>query len=154
MSPVNDFKFPGTRGERPADSDKAMKYGAAMQRLAVRDPAIHKLIFEVHHLLKPRSAFRHPAVWGTASGLPSSVGATLRVPRKESRDRSPDGKYCDEAGQLHGHHEARIDVAQCRDDRRPVHTSWARRQIRGQGIHTGGDDEHSADARANCHQGE
>jgi 2-polyprenyl-6-methoxyphenol hydroxylase-like FAD-dependent oxidoreductase len=62
MSAVNDFKFPGTRGERPADFDKATKYGAAMQRLAVHDPAIHKLIFEVQHLLKPRSAFRHPDI--------------------------------------------------------------------------------------------
>ena len=31
-----------------------------MQRLAARRPAVHRLMIEVQHLLKPRSAYRSP----------------------------------------------------------------------------------------------
>jgi len=32
----------------------------ALTRLAARDPAVHKLVAEVQHLLKPRSVYREP----------------------------------------------------------------------------------------------
>jgi 2-polyprenyl-6-methoxyphenol hydroxylase-like FAD-dependent oxidoreductase len=58
MSAIPDFVFPQTRGERPADLESALAFSAALNRLAARDPAVHKLVVEVHHLLKPQSLLR------------------------------------------------------------------------------------------------
>jgi 2-polyprenyl-6-methoxyphenol hydroxylase-like FAD-dependent oxidoreductase len=57
-----DFAFPETRGQRPADFETTLKFGIALTRLAAEDPAVHKLTLEVQHLLKPRSAYRDPAL--------------------------------------------------------------------------------------------
>ncbi len=62
MSAISDYIYPHTRGERPADFANSVKFGAALNRLAARDPAIHKLAVEVQHLLKPRSAYQDPDV--------------------------------------------------------------------------------------------
>jgi 2-polyprenyl-6-methoxyphenol hydroxylase-like FAD-dependent oxidoreductase len=55
-----DFGFPQTRGNRPADFDRRLKFGAALNRLAVDDAAVHKLTIEVQHLLKPSSVYQDP----------------------------------------------------------------------------------------------
>jgi hypothetical protein len=60
MSAIPDFMFPQTRGERPADLKSELAFSAALNRLAARDPAIHKLVLQVQHLLKPRSLLRDP----------------------------------------------------------------------------------------------
>jgi 2-polyprenyl-6-methoxyphenol hydroxylase-like FAD-dependent oxidoreductase len=57
-----DFVFPDTRGERPADFERTLKFGAALTRLAAQDPAVHKLAAEVQNLLKPRSVYGDPAL--------------------------------------------------------------------------------------------
>jgi 2-polyprenyl-6-methoxyphenol hydroxylase-like FAD-dependent oxidoreductase len=57
-----DFAFPETRGQRPTDFEITLKFGIALTRLAAEDPAVHKLTLEVQHLLKPRSAYRDPAL--------------------------------------------------------------------------------------------
>jgi 2-polyprenyl-6-methoxyphenol hydroxylase-like FAD-dependent oxidoreductase len=57
-----DFVFPETRGQRPADFETVLKFGIALTRLAAEDPAVHKLTAEVQNLLKPRSAYRDPAL--------------------------------------------------------------------------------------------
>jgi 2-polyprenyl-6-methoxyphenol hydroxylase-like FAD-dependent oxidoreductase len=57
-----DFVFPETRGQRPADFETALKFGVALTQLAAEDPAVHKLTAEVQNLLKPRSAYRDPAL--------------------------------------------------------------------------------------------
>jgi 2-polyprenyl-6-methoxyphenol hydroxylase-like FAD-dependent oxidoreductase len=61
MAASHDFSFPQTRGERPADLADTLQFGAALMRLTVRDPAVHKLIVEVWHLLKPQSVYQDPA---------------------------------------------------------------------------------------------
>jgi 2-polyprenyl-6-methoxyphenol hydroxylase-like FAD-dependent oxidoreductase len=60
MAAIPDFVHPETRGQRPADLDSALSFASALTRLAARDPAVHKLTFEVQHLLKPRSIYRDP----------------------------------------------------------------------------------------------
>ena len=60
MAAVPDFIHPETRGERPPDFEITLKFGIALTRLAARDPAVHTLIAEVQHLLKPRSVYRDP----------------------------------------------------------------------------------------------
>jgi 2-polyprenyl-6-methoxyphenol hydroxylase-like FAD-dependent oxidoreductase len=59
---ILDFVFPDTRGQRPADFETTLKFGIALTRLAAEDPAVHKLTVEVQHLLRPRSAYRDPAL--------------------------------------------------------------------------------------------
>jgi len=48
------------RGRRPPDFDKNYKFRLAVTRLAARDPIAHKLVYEVAHLLRPRSVYRDP----------------------------------------------------------------------------------------------
>jgi 2-polyprenyl-6-methoxyphenol hydroxylase-like FAD-dependent oxidoreductase len=57
---IPDFVHPDTRGERPADFEQTVKFGAALGKLAARDPAVHRLTAEVQHLLKPRSVYQDP----------------------------------------------------------------------------------------------
>jgi 2-polyprenyl-6-methoxyphenol hydroxylase-like FAD-dependent oxidoreductase len=61
MAATHDFAFPQTRGQRPADFASTLQFGAALMRLAARDPAVHKLVVEVWHLLKPQSVYQDPA---------------------------------------------------------------------------------------------
>jgi hypothetical protein len=60
MAAIPDFAHPSTRGERPADLEQQLKVSLAMNKLAARDPAVHKLLSEVQHLLKPRSVLQTP----------------------------------------------------------------------------------------------
>lgn len=57
-----DFIYPQTRGTRPPDFEATLKFVDALNHVAARDPAVHKLMLEVQHLLKPRSAYQDPAV--------------------------------------------------------------------------------------------
>ena len=60
MAAIPDFVHPETRGQRPPDFEITLKFGLALTRLAASDPALHKLIAEVQHLLKPRTVYRDP----------------------------------------------------------------------------------------------
>jgi 2-polyprenyl-6-methoxyphenol hydroxylase-like FAD-dependent oxidoreductase len=60
MAAIPDFAHPDTRGERPADFEQSLKVGLALNKLAAHDPAVHKLLAEVQHLLKPRSVLQEP----------------------------------------------------------------------------------------------
>ena len=60
MAAIPDFLHPKTRGERPPNFEPTIKFALALTKLAARDPAAHKLIVEVQHLLKPRSVYRDP----------------------------------------------------------------------------------------------
>jgi 2-polyprenyl-6-methoxyphenol hydroxylase-like FAD-dependent oxidoreductase len=60
MAAIPDFVHPETRGQRPRDFEITLKFGLALTRLAASDPALHKLIAEVQHLLKPRTVYRDP----------------------------------------------------------------------------------------------
>lgn len=62
MAAIPDFVHPETRGQRPPDFEMTLKFGLALGRLAARDPAVHKLVAEVQHLLKPRSVYRDPGL--------------------------------------------------------------------------------------------
>jgi 2-polyprenyl-6-methoxyphenol hydroxylase-like FAD-dependent oxidoreductase len=60
MAAIPDFAHPDTRGERPVDLEQRLKAGHAMNQLAARDPAVHKLMAEGQHLLKPPSVYQDP----------------------------------------------------------------------------------------------
>ena len=55
-----DFVYPETQGLRPADFAQSMQFFRGLTRLAAADPEVHRLTWEVAHLLKPRSAYRDP----------------------------------------------------------------------------------------------
>jgi 2-polyprenyl-6-methoxyphenol hydroxylase-like FAD-dependent oxidoreductase len=62
MSAIPDLIYPQTRGQRPADLDRALGFASALSRIAAGDAVVHKLMFEVQHLLKPRSLYRDPCL--------------------------------------------------------------------------------------------
>ncbi|MFH0300795.1 hypothetical protein AAFX91_26930 [Bradyrhizobium sp. 31Argb] len=54
--------YPETRGERPADLERRLKYNAALTRVAMQDAAVHRLLVEVQRLLRSPSVLQDPAV--------------------------------------------------------------------------------------------
>jgi 2-polyprenyl-6-methoxyphenol hydroxylase-like FAD-dependent oxidoreductase len=60
LSALPDFAHPQTRGERPAGLEGDLGLLAGLNRLAGHDPEVHRLLLEVHHLLKPHQALRTP----------------------------------------------------------------------------------------------
>lgn len=62
LAVVPDFIDPLTEGERPPDLENALKFGAALRKLAYDDAEIHKLMFEVQHMIKPRTVLHEPEI--------------------------------------------------------------------------------------------
>ena len=60
LAVVPDLAHPGTEGQRPKDLQQRLEFGEGLNRLAAHDAAVHKLLFEVLHLLKPQSVLREP----------------------------------------------------------------------------------------------
>lgn len=60
LAAVPDLAHPQTEGQRPEDLEQTLAFSAALIHLAAEDPAVHKLLFEVLHLLKPHSGLRDP----------------------------------------------------------------------------------------------
>jgi 2-polyprenyl-6-methoxyphenol hydroxylase-like FAD-dependent oxidoreductase len=69
LAAVPDLAHPKTEGERPEDLEQRLAFSEAFNRLAAEDPAVHKLLFEVLHLLKPRSALGDPDLVERAKAL-------------------------------------------------------------------------------------
>jgi 2-polyprenyl-6-methoxyphenol hydroxylase-like FAD-dependent oxidoreductase len=65
----SDFFFEKTRGQRPHDFREHMNFNAALQRLASDDAAVHQIMSEVSHLVKPSSALRAPEIVNRVSAL-------------------------------------------------------------------------------------
>lgn len=55
-----DLAHPKTVGERPEDLDQALEFTEGLVQLAAEDPAVHKLLLEVFHLIKPQDVLREP----------------------------------------------------------------------------------------------
>jgi 2-polyprenyl-6-methoxyphenol hydroxylase-like FAD-dependent oxidoreductase len=53
-----DLEYPETQGIRPADFKMRLAWIDAMRRAARRHPEVHKMRFEIAHLLSPASAAR------------------------------------------------------------------------------------------------
>jgi 2-polyprenyl-6-methoxyphenol hydroxylase-like FAD-dependent oxidoreductase len=65
----SDFIYEKTRGQRPHDFSERMNFNAALQRLASEDAAVHRIMSEVIHLVKPSSALRDPRIVGRVTAL-------------------------------------------------------------------------------------
>jgi 2-polyprenyl-6-methoxyphenol hydroxylase-like FAD-dependent oxidoreductase len=64
MSAIPDFIYPQTIGERPPDLEDRLNFQTALDRLAVRDVKIYKLLIEIRHLLKPLTLLDDPSIVG------------------------------------------------------------------------------------------
>jgi 2-polyprenyl-6-methoxyphenol hydroxylase-like FAD-dependent oxidoreductase len=62
LAATPDLAHPKTEGQRPEDLDQALQFTEGLFQLASEDAAVHKLLFEVLHLLKPQSALRDPEI--------------------------------------------------------------------------------------------
>ncbi|MEJ0015204.1 MAG: NAD(P)-binding protein [Acetobacteraceae bacterium] len=62
MSALPDLAYPQTTGPRPADLQNLLRFQIALGRVAMCDPAVHKLLWEVRHLLRPLAALQDPAL--------------------------------------------------------------------------------------------
>jgi 2-polyprenyl-6-methoxyphenol hydroxylase-like FAD-dependent oxidoreductase len=60
LAATPDLAHPKTVGQRPEDLQQSLDFTEGLFRLAAEDPAVHKLLFEVLHLLKPQSTLRDP----------------------------------------------------------------------------------------------
>ncbi len=58
----NDFIYPKTRGQCPANFQQGLNYSRALLKVAAEDAAVHRLLFEVNNLVKPPSALRDPQI--------------------------------------------------------------------------------------------
>jgi 2-polyprenyl-6-methoxyphenol hydroxylase-like FAD-dependent oxidoreductase len=61
-SAIPDFLDPLTEGPRPPQLEEMLKFGGALAKAAAEDPAVHKVMLEVQHLLKPGSAYEAPEI--------------------------------------------------------------------------------------------
>src|SRR5262249_28418059 len=58
-----DFVYPQTRGQRPADFEGTQKFGLALNRVAARDPAVHKLHSRSNTCLNREAHFGPRNLW-------------------------------------------------------------------------------------------
>jgi hypothetical protein len=66
---MSDLAYPETRGERPPDLERKLKYGRALVQLAAEDPEVDRVLSEVRALIKPFSALREPKLAGRVEAL-------------------------------------------------------------------------------------
>jgi 2-polyprenyl-6-methoxyphenol hydroxylase-like FAD-dependent oxidoreductase len=62
MSTSADLAFPQTRGERPDNFADARQFEAALFRVAVADPVVHRAMIEVAQLLQPHQRLHEPDI--------------------------------------------------------------------------------------------
>ena len=62
LSAMPDLADPKTEGSRPEDLRQRLEFSEALNHLAAQDEAVHKLLLEVLHLLKPQSVLRDPEI--------------------------------------------------------------------------------------------
>jgi 2-polyprenyl-6-methoxyphenol hydroxylase-like FAD-dependent oxidoreductase len=60
LAAIPDYAVPETEGQRPEDLEQRLAFSGALFQLAATDAAVHKLLVEVLHLLKPQSVLNDP----------------------------------------------------------------------------------------------
>jgi 2-polyprenyl-6-methoxyphenol hydroxylase-like FAD-dependent oxidoreductase len=65
----NDFIYPKTRGQCPANFQQRLKYSGALLKVAVEDANVHRIMMEVNNLVKPPSALRDPKITSRVTAI-------------------------------------------------------------------------------------
>jgi len=76
-----DFVFPQTRGKRPPDFATTLKFGAALNRLAAEDAAVHRLTAE-----SPEPAEAAQRLQGSGAGSARDGGDAPIADRGRARE--------------------------------------------------------------------
>jgi 2-polyprenyl-6-methoxyphenol hydroxylase-like FAD-dependent oxidoreductase len=76
----NDFIYPKTRGQCPANFQQRLKYSGALLKLAAEDANVHRIMMEVNNLVKPPGALRDPLITSRVTALIAASGLTSEVP--------------------------------------------------------------------------
>ena len=71
---IPDLADPWTKGQRPEDFEQTLAFSEGLFQLAAADPAVHKLLFEVLQLLKPRGALNDPDLVERVKAVRPGVG--------------------------------------------------------------------------------
>ena len=69
LAAIPDYAVPETEGQRPEDLEQRLAFSAALFQLAATDAAVHKLLVEVLHLLKPQSVLNDPDLVERVKGV-------------------------------------------------------------------------------------
>ena len=77
LAATPDLAHPKTVGQRPEDLQQSLDFTETLFHLAAEDPAVHKLLFEVLHLLKPQSALRDPDLVERAKAVAALADAAV-----------------------------------------------------------------------------
>lgn len=65
----NDFIYPKTRGQCPANFQQRLNYSGALLKVAAEDADVHRILFEVNNLVKSPSALRDPHITSRVAAL-------------------------------------------------------------------------------------
>jgi 2-polyprenyl-6-methoxyphenol hydroxylase-like FAD-dependent oxidoreductase len=77
MSATPDLAYAQTSGERPADLEDALAFGAALLRVAARDPEVHELLVAVRTLARPHDALHDPGLVDCVRAEMAAVSLTM-----------------------------------------------------------------------------
>jgi hypothetical protein len=64
---------------RPEGFDGTLMFSAALNRLAAREPEIHKLTSEIQHFLRSTAAYREPAFMQRVQAEMAAMHAELQA---------------------------------------------------------------------------
>jgi hypothetical protein len=62
LATLEDFRYPGTAGQRPATLRAAHWYADRVLAATVRDPVVHRRFLEVAQLVRPRRDLAAPSI--------------------------------------------------------------------------------------------
>ena len=77
-----DFVFPQTRGVRPEGFEGTLMFSAALNRLAAREPEIHKISTEIQHFLRSTAVYRDPAFMQRIQAEMAAMHAEMQAAMK------------------------------------------------------------------------
>ena len=73
LAAIPDYAVPETEGQRPEDLEQRLAFTGSLFQLAAKDAAVHKLLVEVLHLLKPQSVLNDPDVVERVKALAAQI---------------------------------------------------------------------------------
>ncbi len=80
-----DFVFAETRGARPPDLEKRLRYGAALMRLAAEDPETHRIVMEVRQSHQAAERLARARTRRARDGAHGSSRVTTRTTSRPPR---------------------------------------------------------------------
>jgi hypothetical protein len=80
-----DWAFPQTQGDRPADLEEEAQYLAALDALTAEDVEVYRLLVDVFHLVKPLSVLHEEPLRGQVLARQQQQGGQERASARPHR---------------------------------------------------------------------